>query len=340
MRTSLSLGTRDRRQDRRRYLAFVLGVLCVLPASAQNAPKKRIAILNFEYGTVQSNVNLIFGGAQDIGKGIADLLVDRLVNDGRYSVIERKALDKIMAEQNFSNSDRADPNSAAKLGRLLGVDAIVIGSITQFGRDDQNKNYGGSAVSGLGARYGIGGIGTKKAKAVVAISARMVNVDTGEIIAVATGTGSSERGGTSLLGSGGSVWNNGGGSYDMSSKNFGDTIIGEAVGKAVTDVAGKLETDSGKLTGHVITISGVVADVSGDTLVLNVGSKAGLKVGDKLLVRRSTREIKDPTSGKVIRRVEDNVGEVVITEVDEASAVGKFSGSMAAKVGDTVKSAQ
>jgi len=36
-----------------------------------------------------------------------------------YSVIERKALDKIIAEQNFSDSDRANPDTAAKIGQLL-----------------------------------------------------------------------------------------------------------------------------------------------------------------------------------------------------------------------------
>lgn len=322
-------------------IAYLALAFCAVPfANAQNTPKKRIAIMNFEYGTVQSSVNLIFGGSQDIGKGIADLLVDRLVTDGHYSVIERKALDKLIAEQNFSNSDRADPNSAAKIGRLLGVDAIIIGSITQFGRDDKNTSVGGSAFGGIAGRYGLGGVGKKESKAVVAISARMVNTDTGEILAVATGKGDSQRSGTSLLGAGGSSGGGGGGAYDMSSKNFGDTIIGEAVAKAVTEVAVKLDGESGKLVGHVITITGVVADVSGDTLIMNVGSKAGLKIGDRLLVRRSTREIKDPTTGKVIRRVEDSVGEVAISEVDESSSVGKFSGGMPAKVGDTVKSAQ
>src|SRR5436309_2324472 len=154
----------------KKSIACLALVFCAAPfLSAQGGPKKRIAIMNFDYGTVQSNVNLIFGGSQDIGKGIADLLVDRLVNDGRYSVIERKALDKIMAEQNFSNSDRADPNSAAKIGRLLGVDAIVIGSITQFGRDDQHTNVGGGGYGGITGRYGIGGVGTKSAKAVVGV---------------------------------------------------------------------------------------------------------------------------------------------------------------------------
>ena len=65
------------------------------------------------------------------------------MNDGTYSVIERKALDKLITEQNFSNSDRADPNSAAKIGKLLGLNAIIVGSITQFGRDDKNTSVGG-----------------------------------------------------------------------------------------------------------------------------------------------------------------------------------------------------
>ena len=309
-----------------------------LCAQAQTTgPKKRIAVLNFDYATVQSDVSAIFGTRQDVGKGIADLLVDRLVSAGQYSVIERKAIDKIMAEQNFSNSDRVDPNSAAKLGRLLGVDAIVIGSITQFGRDDKSTSVGGGAFGGLAGRYGLGGVGQRKSKAVVAISARLVSVDTGEILAVASGRGESDRSGAILNGSGGSYAGAAGGAFDMQSKNFGDTILGEAVNKSVTEVAARLERESGRLPEHVLSISGLVADVSGDTLILNVGARAGIKVGDRLAVKRSTREIKDPATGKVIRRVEDNVGEIRITEVDDASAVGKFSGSMQAKVGDTVK---
>jgi hypothetical protein len=50
--------------------------------------------------------------------------------------------------------------------------------------------------------------------------------------------------------------------------------------------------------------------------------------------------VRDPATGKVIRRIEEPVGQLVITEVDEQSAVGKLSGSGPAKVGDTVKNAQ
>jgi curli biogenesis system outer membrane secretion channel CsgG len=301
--------------------------------------------MNFDFTAVQSEVNALFGGRQDVGKGVADLLVDRLVTDGRYSVIERKALDKIIAEQNFSNSDRADPNSAAKLGRLLGVDAIVIGSITQFGRDDKTTNVGGTAIGGtaiggLAGRYGLGGVGKRQAKAVVQINARVVNTDTGEILAVAEGHGESSRSGTSLLGAGGASGGAGGGGVDMSSHNFADTILGDAVNQAVTNMATRLEGDAGRITGHVISISGLVADVDGTTLTLNVGSRAGLKVGDVLQVNHAGREIRDPATGKVLRRVDSALGNVSITQVDEGSAVGTYTGAGKVQVGDAVRSAQ
>ena len=85
----------------------------VTAAMGQDAPtprKKRVAIFDFDYATVHGGVAAIFGQDVDIGKGISDLLVKYLVKDGSYSVIERKAMDKILTEQNFSNSDRANPN--------------------------------------------------------------------------------------------------------------------------------------------------------------------------------------------------------------------------------------
>src|SRR5215469_16494559 len=163
-----------------RRLTLLFALLATV-AFAQD--KKRVAVMNFEYGTVSSSVAQIFGTNQDVGKGIADMLVDRLVNDGRYSVIERKALNNLIAEQNFSNSDRADPSSAARIGKLLGVNAIIIGSVTQFGRDDKSTNIGGGAIGGITGRYGIGGVGKRESKAVVQVTARLVDVNTGEILA-------------------------------------------------------------------------------------------------------------------------------------------------------------
>jgi len=304
------------------------------PAVSSSAPKRLVTVMNFDYGTVRTYVAQIFGSDQDIGKGISDMLVDKLLKDGKYRLVERSALDKILAEQNFSNSDRADSNTAAKIGKVLGVDAIIIGSITQFGRDDQHTNVGGGGY-GLG-RFGLGGVGTSKAKAVVGITARVINVSTGEILASVNGTGESTRSGTSLIGAGGG-WTGGGGGLDMGSSNFANTILGEATHKAVDDTGAKLSEVADKIPAREISISGLVADATGDTLIINVGKKAGVKVGDKLSVSRQMRVVKDPATGKVIKAVVDKVGEATVTEVDDDSATATFSGSGPAKVGDVVK---
>lgn len=314
------------------------GVLLTAATALWAQPKKRVAVLDFDYATVRSSVAAIWGTDRDVGKGIADLLVEKLVQGGVYTVVERKAIERVLAEQNFSNSDRVDPLTAAKIGRILGVDAIIIGSITQFGRDDKATTLGGGGFGGITRRYGIGGIQRREAKAVVDVTARMISTDTAEILAVGHGQGESARSGVSLLGAGGSSEAGGAGAYDMTSKNFAATLIGEAVHKAVTQLSQELEAGAARLPARAVQIHGLIADVSGNTVILNVGSRAGVRVGDRLQVRRKVREVRDPATGKVLRAIEDRIGEVVITEVDEVSAVGTYTGSAPAKVGDVVRS--
>ena len=320
---------------RRVFRCLLLTSFFLAPGFGQQA-KKRIAILNFDYATVQSYVAQLFGSDEDVGKGIADLLVNRLVPDGVFTIIERKELDKVLAEQNFSNSDRADSSTAAKIGKVLGVDAIVIGSITQFGRDDKHEGLGGGGY-GLG-KYGLGGLGMKKAKAVVVLSGRMVSTSTGEILAVANGKGESQRSGM-MLGGGAGNWSGGGnGQLDMGSSNFGDTILGEAVHQAVDDMAKSLEQGASRLPTAVVVLNGEVADVSGNTIIINIGSKSGVQVGAKLGVMHFVRAVKDPATGKILKKIENPVGDITITEVDSDSATGTFSGAAVPKVGDSVHS--
>ena len=321
----------------RRLIPFSLILFAFAPGANAQQAKKRVAVMNFDYATVTTYVQQIFGSNQDIGKGIADMLVDKLVNDGQYSVIERKELDKILAEQNFSNSDRADPNSAAKIARVLGVQAIIIGSITQFGRDDKSTGVGGGAVGGVTSRFGIGGVKHSEANAVVQITARMIDTNTAEILASCTAKGSSERKSNSLLGGGGSGAGAGGGGVDMKSSNFGATIIGEATTKAVNDLGAQLDAKAMSLPTVAVSISGMVADAEPDgTVIINIGSRQGLKVGDKLNVARKGKDITDPATGKVLRSMTSPLGTLVITQVDENSATGKFSGSGTPQVKDIV----
>ena len=302
------------------------------------ARKPRVAILDFEYATVYRDVQVIFGQNIDVGKGVTDLLVNYLVKDGSYSLIERKALDKILAEQNFSNSNRADATSAAKIGKMLGVDAIVVGSITQFGNDTKNTGVGGVGA-GLG-KIGLGGVSQKQSKAIVGLTARIVNVDTGEIMAVAEGKGESKRTSTSLAGGGGGWSGFGAGAVNFGSSDFQQTIIGEAVKAAVEKMSAEVISDRPKVEirqAPTVTVQGLVAAVAGAQIVLNVGGKAGVKVGDQFSVERVSQEIKDPATGKVIRRLSSSIGILKVVDVDDQSSVAEVVSGTGFKVNDPVK---
>ena len=202
------------------------------PAQAQTEKSKRptVAVMDFDYGTVHHH----WWGQYDIGKGMADQVVDALLEDGSFRVIERKKLDTVLAEQDFAQSDRADPSAAklSKLGKVLGVRYIIAGSITKFGGEE--KSYGGGGL--VGGK--LGGLGLKKAKTEVSLTARMIDTTTGEILLSAKGEGISKKGGGLKVGAGGLGF--GGAGFSMSSSDYKASAIGEAQEAATVDLIAKI----------------------------------------------------------------------------------------------------
>ena len=311
-----------------RSLCGTVMVLLFLVLSAFGADpteKKRVALFDFEFGAVHR----WWSWDWDIGKGIADMVVTNLVRDGTYSVVERKQLDRILAEPNFQVSDRVNPATAARIGKILGVNAIVIGTITQFGFETKKIGAGG-----FGRRFGLGKIGKKKSKATVVVDARLVDTQTAEILAVASGKGMSQRGDMELLGQG----SGGGGNVDMNTGNFQETIIGEATRQAVDEITRQLVAQVESVNFTIIEINGIVADVVDNILILNVGSNHGVREGDSLSIERILREVKDPSTGEVIRVLTKAIGTAQVTSADERSSIAEFSGIGQPQVGDAVKS--
>jgi len=199
------------------------------PAQAAPAAAKRpsVAVMDFEYGTIDN-----WWGQYNIGKGMADQVVDALVNDGTFRVIERKKLDAVLAEQDFSASDRADPSAAklSKLGKVLGIRYIIAGSITKFGTE---QKQGGVRVKGIG-------VGGGKAKTEVFLTARLIDTTTGEIMLSTKGMGESKKGGGLSFSKGG--FGVGGGSTE-----FKNSAIGEAQEAACNDLVTKLVAKKDRL---------------------------------------------------------------------------------------------
>jgi TolB-like protein len=69
------------------------------------------------------------GASNDLGEIILDKLITALFNQNRFKVIERSQLDKILIEQELGQSGVLDASTAAELGKGIGVDAIIIGSV-------------------------------------------------------------------------------------------------------------------------------------------------------------------------------------------------------------------
>jgi curli biogenesis system outer membrane secretion channel CsgG len=210
--------------------AVAATALLAVPAHAQDKSKRpTVAIMDFDYGTVGYH----WWGDYNIGKGMADQVVDALLEEGSFRVIERKKLDTVLAEQDFSNSDRADPSAAklAKLGKVLGVRYIIAGSITKFGGEE--KNYGGGGL----LKGKLGGLGLKKAKTEVNLTARMIDATTGEILVSAKGEGLSTKGGGLKAGAG--AFGLGGAGFSMSSSDYKESAIGEAQEAATKDLVAK-----------------------------------------------------------------------------------------------------
>jgi TolB-like protein len=105
-------------------LVFAFSVL--MPGTVKATFKKtKIAVLDFQlYGREHATANM--------GEIVSEWLITALVKEGRFDVVERRLLKKIMEEQKLVMSGIVDEGSATQLGKLLGVKAIISGSVMRF----------------------------------------------------------------------------------------------------------------------------------------------------------------------------------------------------------------
>ena len=311
-------------------------VAAAAPAPAASGPttqaqKKRVIVDEFDYSTVKTAVQSVFNTQQDIGKGIRAMLVTRLAQANKVVIVERAKMATLTKEQDFNASNRVKQGSGARVGQISGADALLSGDIVVFGRDDKKKSVkGGGLIGGV-----IGGIASSKNedKAVVTIDYRLIDAETSEIIATGEAKGESVRKGNALGAIGGVLGKGVAGvQVDMTSSNFAQTIIGEATQDCVNKLADILLEQTANMKKTVREVEGRVADVSGKTLVLNVGSNDGVNVGEVFEVLNIVREVKDPVTKETLDVVTEKTGEMTITSVRDKVATGTYTGSPA-KVG-------
>ena len=96
------------------------------------APKTKVSGKIKRVGERMSVAVLPFenkGASRDLGDIVFDKMITALFNEDRFKVIERSQLESVLEEQKLGASGLLDASSAAELGRGLGVDAIILGSV-------------------------------------------------------------------------------------------------------------------------------------------------------------------------------------------------------------------
>src|SRR5204862_1141050 len=91
---------------------------CATPEVAVNA--------HADFTRIQRVAVATFGGPA--GDVAADMLTQDLLNHGA-DVVERQRLDALLREQNMAMSNMLDPSTVRKIGKILGVDAIFVGTV-------------------------------------------------------------------------------------------------------------------------------------------------------------------------------------------------------------------
>lgn len=293
-------------------------ILCILVGSllafstAFPQLKKRVAVFTFED---KSSHGWRWWDGKSPGDGVADMLTTTLVKSGKYVVVERQEITQVLDEQKLGQTGLVTPQSAAEMGKLLGVELAIMGAVTEFGH---TRGGTGGRIRGIG-------VGVKKQTATVAVDVRFVNTTTGEILAAESVRKEESSGGLKISTP----------KFGFDNRNdFDNSLVGKATREAIDAIVGLVDAQMAQLPWE-----GKILMVRENTIFIKPGSDAGVKVGDMFAVYSKGEELIDPDTGLSLGSVESKVGTIEVTSFvsggKAAQAVIKLGSGF--KKGDLVR---
>jgi hypothetical protein len=227
-------------------------------------------------------VNKTSYGAGRLGTSASDILTTELFKTGAFILVERAQLRQVLGEQALGQTGAVNPETAAQAGKVLGLNALVTGSISQFG------------VQTGGTDLGVWKQKVQTAKCVVDV--RVVDASTGQLLFADSGKGEFERKVQEVLGLGQRA------GYD---ETLGQEALRSAITKFMDNLVQKLQS---------VEWSGRIASISGSDIYINAGRDVGLKLGDILTVQTLGKEIYDPQTKVLLGSEEGGIkGELTVT---------------------------
>lgn len=251
-------------------------------------PKRRVAVIDFETRE---------GYAKRLGNAATSILMTELGKTGKLILVEREKINKLLEEQKLGQTGIIDSNTAVAVGKILGLNAIVTGAVSQFG---VNTESSGALITQ-----------SKKQIAEAKVDIRVVDASTGRVLYTDVGAGKAEKSTGTFLGMG-------------SSSGYDERIEGDALRAAIVKVVENIVYQINRTP-----FSCRVAEIENDKMYLDAGKESGLTIGMNLTVYQLGKEIVSPTTGLVIGRTEDKIGIIQIVDFfgDDGSIAKIISGS-------------
>ncbi|MBQ7503661.1 hypothetical protein IJT93_13285 [bacterium] len=280
---------------------LLLAVSLLLPALAlAQATPYTVAVLDFDNGGG-------YGDATKAAKAIPSILTTDLSKSNRFSVIEREQLEKVLKEQNLGASGLVNPETAARIGEIFGVEYLIVGKIVEMNRVQGRHN----SFSVLG----FGGSNKAADKVNVSVEVKVIDSESARIVAAVDCRKSYE------IGKGGSSIN------ILGVKKKHDDYGGQDAGLADVyyaishDLAEQLETVQFKALPAKVKYTGFIGHVENKLVYINLGRKQGVTRKMVFNVRREEKKGSltfKKTLGKIrALNVDDTVTECEILEQND-----------------------
>lgn len=236
--------------------------------------KRKVAIGRFSNET-EYGKGLFYDKENDpMGKQALDILSSKLGASGKFILLERNDLASLLEEANKNGTGAQ---------QAIGADYMIIGSITEFGRKTTSHSQVFSS--------------SKTQTVEAAVSIRLVDVATGQIIYSDEGKGAAEISTkTSFLGTGGHA------GYDAT---LSDKAISAAIGQLVENIINKL-TDKPWRSYFL--------SYDADAKIIAGGASQGIEVGMIFTVKTQGKKVKNPQTGIMVNLPGKAVGKIKVVE--------------------------
>lgn len=298
--------------------ALLLGAGCVSPPHAGGGFRRGggvvvppvVAVVDFEN-------KASFSGQWNLGEGMADMLVNKLIESERVVVLERQHLGDVVGEIVRQGQDLFRKEGRVERGRLKNAQYLIRGTVTDFTVTGDASGWFGSSSAALRGRG---------QRARVAMVVKVSDVASGEVLAAVKSEGKVSSGG---FGAAINYKN-----VSLGGDAFFRTPLGEATEKALARAVKRILYELPAQPWRAR-----VAELLEGRAVVNGGRNVRVQTGDEFVVRGAPREVTDPVTGNVIDVIPGKVsGRLRVVEVKDASAYAEVVDGIAAR-GDVLEPA-